>query len=65
MALKTPADSAQKRCEGNLLRKWQTRYVVLSSKGLLYFKSKEEQAAKKEPGTFIPGASLQVCEVSK
>jgi hypothetical protein len=53
----------QKRCEGNLLRKWQPRYCVFSAKGLMYFKSKEEHAAKKEP-TLIPTAAFRNCSVS-
>ena len=54
---------AQKRCEGNLLRKWQPRYCILSSKGFMYFKSKEEHAAKKEP-TFIPTEAFRNCSAS-
>jgi hypothetical protein len=54
---------AQKRCEGNLLRKWQPRYCILSSKGLMYFKSKEDHAAKKEP-TFIPTEAFRNCSAS-
>ena len=53
----------EKRCEGNLFRKWQPRYCVFSSKGLVYFKSKDEHIAKKE-GTFIPAAGLQRCSVT-
>ena len=54
----------EKRCEGNLLRKWQTRYCVLTPKGLSYFKSKDELVAKKEPGTLIPVADFRNCAVN-
>jgi hypothetical protein len=54
----------EKFCEGNLLRKWQTRYCVLTSKGLSYFKSKDELVAKKEPGTLIPVADFRNCAVN-
>jgi hypothetical protein len=54
----------EKRCEGNMLRKWQTRYCVFSSKGLAYFKSRDDYVAKKEAGTLIPVASFKNCAVN-
>ena len=53
-----------KRCEGNLLRKWQPRYCVLSDRGLTYFKSKRDRETAGDTGTFLPNARLLQCSVA-
>ena len=54
----------EKRCEGNMLWKWQTRYCVFNSKGLAYFKSKDEYVGKRGPGTLVPVTSFKNCSVN-
>ena len=56
--------NTQKRCEGNLLRKCQTRYCVLSPKGFTYVKCKEEVNSKVALEKFIPSANLKQCSVT-